>query len=158
MHKPLCLSLCIHLEVWNPLDLLLRQNPWQFWVQNNTLLLLRGLSKQRIMHCILCLCLWNLCNKKSHKENKPQLIFTVIKSILTSHWQFSPLINPKKQYQVALESMWHYRENISHLQNGVDASKKGHLPCPPFTSWLKTQKLRCFPFSSFPGREDVRRN
>lgn len=32
------------------------------------------------MHSILGLCLWNLCNKKSHKQNKPELNFTVIKS------------------------------------------------------------------------------
>ena len=64
MHKPLCLSLCIHLEFWNSLGLLLRQNPWQFWVQNNTLLLLRGLSKKEL--CTLyCAYAYGTCVTKS---------------------------------------------------------------------------------------------
>ena len=68
-------------------------------------IIIEGPFKKRIMHCILCLFLLNLCNKKSHKQNKLQLNFTVIKSILTLHFQCSRLIHPKKLYQVALESM-----------------------------------------------------
>ena len=97
LHRPLCSSLCIHLEVWNPLGLLSRENPWQFWVQNNKLLLLRGLplkTNNNALYTVLMhhtLMHWNLCNNKAHKQNKPQLIFNVIKYILpctgnAPHW------------------------------------------------------------------------
>ena len=97
LHKPLCLSLCIHLEVLNPLGLLLRQNPgnsecriinYCYWGAS--------LSKQVIMHCILCLCAIHSCTgtcatKSLTKKIKPNWCLMLLNIFLpctgnAPHW------------------------------------------------------------------------